>query len=104
MMRGRGRIGNFLRATRQLTSMQRPIVLLYHRVANLASDPWHLAVSPERFAVQIEILARERTIVPMTWLAKKLRDGRLPRRAAAITFDDGYADVFHNALPVLQRS
>jgi len=96
--------GKLLRIGRRFTGSTRPIVLMYHRVANLVVDPWRMAVAPERFAIQIEILKRNRDIVPMHWLAKKLREGLLPNRAAAITFDDGYADVFENALPVLQRS
>lgn len=80
-----------------------PIVLMYHRVADLACDPWQLAVRPERFARQIEMLAGAREVVPLSWLAAKLATGRVPKRVAAITFDDGYADVRANALPVLER-
>ena len=80
-----------------------PIVLMYHRIADVAWDPWQLAVPPERFARQIDILAREREVVPLSWLAEKLATGRVPRRVAAITFDDGYADVGAHALPVLAR-
>jgi peptidoglycan/xylan/chitin deacetylase (PgdA/CDA1 family) len=76
---------------------------MYHRVAEIAFDPWRLAVSPERFARQIEMLACAREVVPLSWLAAKLVTGRVPKRVAAITFDDGYADVRTNALPVLER-
>ena len=96
-------VRRLLRYGRQLADLERPIVLMYHRVADLAVDPWRLAVSPEHFAVQIEVLTKERFAVPMYWLAKELRAGRLPRKAAAVTFDDGYADVLENALPILER-
>jgi len=74
---------------------------MYHRVAELPVDPWTYAVTPQRFALQLEFLRSERQIVPMGWLAQKLREGKSPRNAAAITFDDGYTDVFHSALPIL---
>ena len=102
-MTGRRTISTLLKLGRRLAGTQRPIVLMYHRVANVTADPWQCAVTPERFVRQIEILKRNRNVVPMRWLAKQLREGRLPRKAAAITFDDGYADVFHNALPILRR-
>jgi peptidoglycan/xylan/chitin deacetylase (PgdA/CDA1 family) len=78
-------------------------VLMYHRVAKLKYDPWELAVSPENFEKQLAILSGERTIVPLSWLASKLREGKLPPNVAAITFDDGYADVLLNAVPILEK-
>jgi hypothetical protein len=36
----------------------RVLVLGYHRVAALASDPWPLCVSPEHFADQLERICR----------------------------------------------
>jgi peptidoglycan/xylan/chitin deacetylase (PgdA/CDA1 family) len=81
---------------------ERPIVLMYHRVERLDVDPWQLAVSPENFATQVRLLSRDRQIVPMSWLGAELAAGRLPKHVAAITFDDGYSDLFRNALPVLE--
>jgi peptidoglycan/xylan/chitin deacetylase (PgdA/CDA1 family) len=80
-----------------------PVILMYHRVANLPCDPWRLAVTRERFAAQIEMLTRERTVVPLDWLVEKLESGRAPESTVAITFDDGYVDVLANAKPVLER-
>jgi peptidoglycan/xylan/chitin deacetylase (PgdA/CDA1 family) len=80
-----------------------PVILMYHRVADLACDPWNLAITPERFAEQLETLTRQRTIVPLDWLVEKLESGHIPEKTVAITFDDGYVDVLRNAKPVLER-
>ena len=80
-----------------------PLILMYHRVADLGCDPWNLAITPERFAEQLEALTRQRTIVPLDWLVEKLESGHVPEKVVAITFDDGYVDVLRNAKPVLER-
>lgn len=103
MMRSRDTIRKFLRLGRRFSGANRPVVLMYHRVTDLAVDPWELSVGPVHFTRQIEVLKSARDIVPLQWLAERLRSGHSPRNTAAITFDDGYADVFHNALPILQR-
>jgi len=90
------------RTARRTLRAERPIVLMYHRVETLSHDPWHLAMTPTRFARQIEVLGKTRRIVPLSWLAAKIIAGDMPRRVAAVTFDDGYGDVFINALPVLE--
>lgn len=66
----------------------RAAVLCYHRVADTRDDPYGQAVRPETFARHLEVLARERPIVPLRDLVeRRYEDG-----AVAITFDDGYAD------------
>ena len=91
------------RAARHLVERERPIILMYHRVARVAHDPWQLAVWPDRFAEQIEALVQLRRVVSLRWLSAELARGRLPKRVAAVTFDDGYADVLTQAKPVLER-
>jgi peptidoglycan/xylan/chitin deacetylase (PgdA/CDA1 family) len=77
---------------------------MYHRVETLAVDPWQLAVSPARFAAQVRALMAARRVVPLSWLAAELAAGRRPRHVAAVTFDDGYGDVFRNARPILEAA
>jgi peptidoglycan/xylan/chitin deacetylase (PgdA/CDA1 family) len=92
------------RWARHALRQERPIVLMYHRVETLPVDPWQLAVAPDRFAEQIRLLAASRTIVPLSWLATRIASGDLPRRVAAVTFDDGYIDVFEEARPALEAA
>jgi peptidoglycan/xylan/chitin deacetylase (PgdA/CDA1 family) len=76
---------------------------MYHRVARLAHDPWELAITPDRFAEQIEVLTRERRVVPLRRLAEELACVGSGKPLAAVTFDDGYTDVLTAAAPVLRR-
>ena len=55
------------------------------------------------FEWQMELMARNFNVLPLAQAIERLRTKSLPARAAAITFDDGYADNVENALPVLTR-
>lgn len=100
-MRIRG-VGRVRQAARWFAS--RALILLYHRVIDLPSpDPFLLSVTPQHFAEHLEILREHGHLMQLQQLAQALRDGNLPRRAVAITFDDGYANNLHHAKPLLQR-
>jgi peptidoglycan/xylan/chitin deacetylase (PgdA/CDA1 family) len=79
-----------------------PLILMYHRVAEDAIDPWHLCVSPENFAAQMEFVSRQRRPMRLVDLTHDLEQGRCPRAAVVVTFDDGYRDNLDAALPVLE--
>lgn len=81
----------------------RGVILGYHRVAHLTSDPWGIAVHPKHFAEHMEVLRRHYIVLPVQEFLKRITSVTLPDRAVAITFDDGYADNLHQALPVLER-
>lgn len=61
-------------------------------------------MTPERFAAHVRWLARKRIVVPAERAAAAMSShGSLPRGMAALTFDDGYDDLYDHALPVLAR-
>jgi peptidoglycan/xylan/chitin deacetylase (PgdA/CDA1 family) len=81
----------------------RVLILLYHRVAKLRTDPWGLAVTPHRFAEHLEVLREHANPVQLGELSRTLGDGGLPDRSVVVTFDDGYLDNLLNAKPLLER-
>ncbi|MCK6554750.1 polysaccharide deacetylase family protein [Candidatus Binatia bacterium] len=77
-------------------------ILMYHSLDTSGSV---VSVAPDTFAAQMRWLA-EAGIRGMTLRAAvehRERHGAWPPGAAAITFDDGYANVMAHALPVLAR-
>lgn len=91
-------------------SLPRPVpILAYHyvRTDRTAGDVLgnRLSVTPSDFAAQMDLLRRDgvHAITLGDLLAALHGDASLPSRPVVITFDDGYDNLFFNALPVLQR-
>jgi len=79
------------------------MILMYHGVADVASDPYYLCVTPARFAEQMATLQRLGLRgVGISTLVDAMRAGR-QRGLVGITFDDGYTSVLEAALPELKR-
>lgn len=79
-------------------------VLMYHRIADSGSD--HLAryrTSPEQFEEQLAYLRKNGYygITLRQWWYQISRRQPLDGRAVLLTFDDGYADFFEHAWPLL---
>lgn len=74
------------------------IILVYHRVAELAEDPEMLAVSPVNFRRQMAFIKQHFPVLRLTddWTL-------LQEPAVVITFDDGYADNVRQALPIMEN-
>jgi len=79
------------------------LILLYHRISDVAFDPWSLCVTPQHFAEHLEILNRRTSPITLTRLITCVETGAFPSRPVVVTFDDGYADNVLSAKPVLER-
>ena len=76
------------------------LVLMYHRINNVHLKPLsHLTVSTNIFEAQLKYLKDNYKIFSISdsW--------KLPfyQKGVVLTFDDGYADNFINALPILEK-
>jgi peptidoglycan/xylan/chitin deacetylase (PgdA/CDA1 family) len=78
-------------------------ILIFHRVLPAADPLFPQEVDAERFDRLCSWLRQWCNVLPLDSAVAALREDRLPARAAAITFDDGYADNHDVALPILRR-
>ena len=81
-------------------------ILCYHRVGT-GGVPYHSALDPLVFEAHMALLRRVYRVVTLDQLCRELAEADpetvSPRQAVAITFDDGYRDLFTYALPVLRK-
>ena len=92
-----------LRRARRPTGRHGSVILLFHRVASVAQDYHHLAVSPEVFRSQLEYLAGHCQLISLHEMATAASKGRPLEGAVALTFDDGYLDNLETAVPLLME-
>lgn len=78
-------------------------ILIYHRVLRQPDPLFPTAVDADKFDQQMRLLSGCFNVLPLAEATYALQCGRLPARAACITFDDGYADNAEVALPILQK-
>jgi peptidoglycan/xylan/chitin deacetylase (PgdA/CDA1 family) len=89
---------------------KRAIILRYHSVQHRPDDYEHIIGKPithatAAFQEQIDLVARHYEPVTLDDLAAFVRGERtMPRRCVAVTFDDGFADNFEIAAPILNRA
>jgi len=79
------------------------VVLLYHRVTQLPSDPQLLSVEPDNFYDHVSWLRSNYTLLTIDEFTALVSEGKkMPKKAVIVTFDDGYADNCLEALPILE--
>lgn len=84
-------------------------ILMYHYVGDLPEDAdeyrVNLTISTERFHAHMEYLQNvDYNTISLYDLHNALNNGMpLPSRPIILTFDDGYANHFDNAFPLLQH-
>lgn len=81
---------------------KKAIVLSYHRVIDIAIDPWDLAVSPKNFEEHLQVLKKYNLVTP-DQLVGHLKKGTVQNKMVCITFDDGYQDNYLLARPLLEK-
>jgi peptidoglycan/xylan/chitin deacetylase (PgdA/CDA1 family) len=77
-------------------------ILCYHRVGT-QGVPLFSRLEPSAFAAQMRYVKKHYRVVPLGQLCDELQDGRRVPPTLAITFDDGYRDLYTHAFPVLQK-
>ena len=99
-------MGRALRSikTRIFPPEPKPLILMYHRIADVLLDPWGIAVSPSHFREHLDVLRNTRTPLTLTDFVRGLRSGTLSSDAVAITFDDGYVDNLVEGKPRLSAA
>jgi len=87
----------------------RPLVIGYHRVVDdydalERTEMPGMLVSTAMFERHLDWIGRHFEYVPLDDIGEHIASGRpFDRPVAAITFDDGYQDVYEHAFPVLRR-
>lgn len=78
-------------------------VLIFHRVLPRPDPIFPNEVDAAKFDQMMGWVKNWFNVLPLDEAVRRLTTSTLPSRAAAITFDDGYADNHSAALPILQR-
>ena len=79
------------------------LILGYHRISSSPGGLDEACVSPENFAEHLHELRKRMHPIRLSKLVQHLKDGSLPDKSIAVTFDDGYADNLYAAKPLLEK-
>lgn len=83
-------------------AMNNAVILMYHHVSE--NTPPVTTVSPQTFAQHMLYLIQHHQVLPLETIVNSLKRGEpLPDKAVALTFDDGYKNIFQNAHPILYK-
>ena len=80
-------------------------ILEYHRVTDEAMNDGQYNVPPAEFRAQLDYLAESgyTAITVLDFIKAAKGKFILPEKPIIITFDDGYADNYHEMLPILEE-
>lgn len=78
-------------------------IFIFHRVLPETDPLFPEEPCIRRFDELVGWVAEWFNVLPLDEAVERLRRGQLPARAAAITFDDGYADNLLHATPILKK-
>lgn len=78
-------------------------ILIFHRVLKNADPLMPSEPDATRFREILGWVKDSFNVIPLDIAVERLATGQLPPAALSITFDDGYADNYDVALPILQE-
>jgi len=90
-------------------SRRLPVVIGYHRTvaefpSNSLSTIPSMCISTKMLERQLDWIGRRYRFVALDELGALMESGNsIPERIAAVTFDDGYQDVYEHAFPLLKK-
>ena len=79
------------------------LVLAYHRFSTAGPDPWALGVAPQHFVEHLSLLRRRYRVASLAGLVRDVAASAVQPGTVVITADDGYADDFLVAAPLLAQ-
>src|SRR5262245_54929854 len=77
-------------------------ILCYHRVGTVGV-PFHSTLKPELFEAHMRYVRSRYRVVPLRQICGQLLAAVDVPPTLAITFDDGYRDLYEHAFPILQK-
>lgn len=78
-------------------------ILIFHRVLSKKDPLRPEEIEEGTFDKLMGFISESFNVLPLVEAKNRLELGRLPSRSVCITFDDGYADNYYVALPILMR-
>ncbi len=78
------------------------VVLQYHHISDQTPDI--TSVTPQRFEEHLQLIEQQGLqVVDLTEALTRLREGNALENSVAITFDDGYENIYTEAFPKLKH-
>lgn len=86
----------------------RLVILNYHRISDKKDkeslSTFDLGVTKQKFEKEMRYLKRNFSVLPLSRATELLKNGKdWPNSPLVISFDDGYRDIYLNALPILEK-
>jgi glycosyltransferase involved in cell wall biosynthesis/peptidoglycan/xylan/chitin deacetylase (PgdA/CDA1 family) len=78
-------------------------VLLFHKIPTVADPLTTGEMDLAGFERILDFIGKNANVMPLPAATAALQAGKLPKRAMALTFDDGYAEWIDNVSPALRK-